>query len=324
MRALFSQLEALKGAARKSKKMQQRRNAAYTKSAKVQVAKLSGLAERAGAAETLLNELKQRDLALETSVELHEAIDREHAAEMSSLKESHVAERKASNSAMKSLVAAHASELARVVEQQQSEAAGIESQSAAIIALQEIIAETPQKLNRSAAAIESHSAAIIALEKRVAHAEAYAKVHQKSIAETPATLSVRRWKEKIQRKSGRTYWVHLDTKQSTWKHPGDGLVLAGAEAAAVATPTAKSTRVWQKKVSKKNGRSYYVNIVTKKSSWVHPGDDVMLVEARQKERRSTTVKRVWKRKHDERTTPRYTTPTKSTPKVKSTGVVRKL
>ena len=324
MRALFSQLEALKGAARKSKKMQQRRNAAYTKSAKVQVAKLSGLAERAGAAETLLNELKQRDLALETSVELHEAIDREHAAEMSSLKESHAAERKASNSAMKSLVAAHASELARVVEQQQSEAAGIESQSAAIIALQEIIAETPQKLNRSAAAIESHSAAIIALEKRVAHAEAYAKVHQKSIAETPATLSVRRWKEKIQRKSGRTYWVHLDTKQSTWKHPGDGLVLAGAEAAAVATPTAKSTRVWQKKVSKKNGRSYYVNIVTKKSSWVHPGDDVMLVEARQKERRSTTVKRVWKRKHDERTTPRYTTPTKSTPKVKSTGVVRKL
>ena len=88
------------------------------------------------------------------------------------------------------------------------------------------------------------------------------------------------WKVKVQKSSGRRYYVNKVTKETTWKNPGDRFLILSAKSAGPSSSSSSSQRrVWNVKVDKKSGRTYYVNTVTKKTSWKSPGDAFIVQKA---------------------------------------------
>ena len=89
------------------------------------------------------------------------------------------------------------------------------------------------------------------------------------------------WKVKVQKSSGRRYYVNKVTKETTWKNPGDRFLILSAKSAGPSSSSSSSSqrRVWNVKVDKKSGRTYYVNTVTKKTSWKSPGDAFIVQKA---------------------------------------------
>ena len=131
------------------------------------------------------------------------------------------------------------------------------------------------------------------------------------------------WKAKADKKSGRTYYINKVTKETTWTNPGDGVLIvkspkrpasaasasasrvasgpgatpaaAAAASSASATQTAISTpasdaaaspaRIWKTKVDRSSGRTYYINTATKETTWINPGDQLLLLASPKKKQK---------------------------------------
>jgi hypothetical protein len=87
------------------------------------------------------------------------------------------------------------------------------------------------------------------------------------------------WVEKVDPKSGKTYYANTATKETSWKKP-DGYVPTHPPAAPAPTsssasnsppPPPTSTADWIEKTDPKSGKAYYVNTKTKETSWTKPG-----------------------------------------------------
>jgi hypothetical protein len=93
------------------------------------------------------------------------------------------------------------------------------------------------------------------------------------------------WKRKTQKKSGRVYYVNTETRKTSWRNPGDDVLIIPRTRAAAAGGggggVSGAARIWKVKVAKtgkKLGKTYYVNTLTKVTTWTNPGDDVLIVK----------------------------------------------
>lgn len=101
------------------------------------------------------------------------------------------------------------------------------------------------------------------------------------------------WVTKTSLSTGKTFYANPSTGKTTWKHPGKmsqavgSSGLGGTRAPEVVTPPVSSRTAvadtdssagskpllegWEMRKSKTNGRVYYANSATGKTSWKHPG-----------------------------------------------------
>ena len=72
------------------------------------------------------------------------------------------------------------------------------------------------------------------------------------------------WTEKVDKRSGQTYYVNRKTRASQWTTPDALLRKQTAEARGEAASD------WIQKTDPKSGKAYYVNIKTKHRQWKMP------------------------------------------------------
>jgi hypothetical protein len=84
---------------------------------------------------------------------------------------------------------------------------------------------------------------------------------------TPTEASSR-WVEKMDPKSGRPYYVHRDTGETTWINPaaaGNAPSLVGP-----ISPSMQASSGWVENMEPESGRPYYVHRDTGETTWINP------------------------------------------------------
>ena len=74
------------------------------------------------------------------------------------------------------------------------------------------------------------------------------------------------WKEVVDKSSGKTYYVHRQTKETTWNRPAE----LGAQPGVPGVDGGDSE--WKEVIDKNSGRPYYVHRQTKETRWDRPAD----------------------------------------------------
>ena len=74
------------------------------------------------------------------------------------------------------------------------------------------------------------------------------------------------WKEVVDKSSGKTYYVHRQTKETTWNRPTE----LGAQPGVPGVDGGDSE--WKEVIDKNSGRPYYVHRQTKETRWDRPAD----------------------------------------------------
>jgi len=81
------------------------------------------------------------------------------------------------------------------------------------------------------------------------------------------------WQERMDRNSGKVYYVNHSTKETTWTKPGTSPVSTIDTAGAVGRTSTTDMSLapnWQERVDQNSGRVYYVNHTTKETTWTRP------------------------------------------------------
>ena len=76
----------------------------------------------------------------------------------------------------------------------------------------------------------------------------------------------RAWKRKLDRKTGRWYYVNKITKKTSWKKPQSFVDQSGTSTAHSAAASEPGSG-WVKKCDAKTGRFYYSNRALRKTQW---------------------------------------------------------
>lgn len=77
------------------------------------------------------------------------------------------------------------------------------------------------------------------------------------------------WVEKVDSKSGKTYFLNRQTKETTWTRPPELAASTPPEKAQSAS-TSPLPDPWVAKTDSTSGKTYYVNRLTKETSWTRP------------------------------------------------------
>ena len=76
------------------------------------------------------------------------------------------------------------------------------------------------------------------------------------------------WEQKFSEQHRRPYWVHRQTKESTWTNPNPQKVRPAA--GGQGRRRVKWEGEWEEKFSDKHSRKYWVHRTTKESTWTQP------------------------------------------------------
>jgi hypothetical protein len=72
------------------------------------------------------------------------------------------------------------------------------------------------------------------------------------------------WVERIDKNSGKPYYVNHTTKETSWTRP------AHPTAGITSSASTSVHSDWVERIDKKSGKPYYVNHTTKETSWTKP------------------------------------------------------